>query len=775
MDNSHMNWMLTPSTTPTDATFSPTSLQTPRTSTHFSDAFSPFIPPSATSTPYINSEHVDRAMFSSENPAMNASSFDGNTVTQSQPQQQDHFGQFGMTAQGISHAQKHSGRAAFHAVQPSVAIHTPPPTRNPSEKRRQPRPHSIMFGTPTSIDQSMNGQSLIDHGQMGMLQQSASQPLLPMAMDFSQNGSVMGTTSAMTDDDFWNLSTSMSMNNLSQNSAGTMLADPFTYQAQANHMASTMPTNEQIQFLATTPQLFTPVQPSPLQRAPVVPSNAEKPLPPVPTDNVPNMVRNAGVDPNLLWSSPNRMAPPALPRPVVPSSQPCQNDSLSPERIPQMPFPSSAASLATTQLNMQRDCNSIAETPGGLKPGLRRSNTTETRRPHSMYGSIESLSRSNTTSSISRRASPLKRYNRNSTTSLASISESTPSLPRSRTSVVLTVDSKGRARAETRPMDISPTKSSSMMARYPSLWDSDDDSDSDDTTGRDKSTRAAKIDSTLASLEGLHLPRSTSSASNRATPSKAAIAAAISLRRQSSVKKSQSSRRNTMASSGSHMDVDAMDVESDNDSSNGDAGAALRKAMAERREQREQRKSAAEQQRARSRPPSQTRPASMYPPRSSSLANSLGAVMQQQQQQLPHVTQSFDSAPMHLPQHSHSHSHSHPHSFSQPQTLSFSHGHGHSHSHSFSHSHAFSPQASSPIKPSGTFADAMSSITRCICNLPIAEGQLMIQCNSCQLWLHTACLGISPAELPSTYMCTFCMVPPAPGQRMMGWETMAAF
>ncbi|KAF4548638.1 Histone deacetylase complex subunit cti6-like protein 2 [Elsinoe fawcettii] len=723
--------------------------------------------PSATSTPYINPEHVDRSMFNQE--GMNAS-FNGNTAAQSQPQQQqqqDHFGQFGMTAQNIGHQRKHTGQAAFHAVQPSVAIHTPPPTRNPSEKRRQPRPHSIMFGTPTSMDQSMNGQSLIDHSQPGILQQSASQPLLPMAMDFSQT-SMMGPPSAIPDEDFWNLSTSMSMNNLSQNGPGSMLADPFTYQAQPNNMGSTMPTNEQIQFLATTPQLFTPVQPSPLQRAPVVPSNAEKPLPPVPTDNVPNMVRtSAGVDPNLLWSSPLRMAPPALPRPLVPSTQ---NDSLSPERIPQMPFPSSAASLATTQLSMQPERNSIA-VPGGLKPGLRRSNTTETRRPHSMYGSIESLSRSNTTASISRRASPLKRYNRNSTTSLASISESTPSLPRSRTSVVLTVDSKGRARAETRPMDISPTKSSSMMARYPSLWDSEDDSDSDDTTGRDKHTRAAKIDSTLASLEGLHLPRSTSSASNRATPSKAAIAAAISLRRQSSVKKSQSSqsRRNTLASNGSHMDVDAMDVESDNDSSNGDAGAALRKAMAERREQREQRKSAAEHQRARSRPPSQTRPASVYPPRSSSLANNLGAAMQQQQ--LPQVTQSFDSAPMHLPSHSHSHSHSHSQSFSHPQSMAFSHGH----SHSFSHSHAFSPQASSPIKPSGSFADAMSSITRCICNLPIAEGQLMIQCNSCQLWLHTACLGISPAELPQTYMCTFCMVPPAPGQRMMGWETTAAF
>ncbi|PNS17264.1 hypothetical protein CAC42_6947 [Sphaceloma murrayae] len=758
--------MLTPSTTPTDATFSPASLQTPRTSTHFSDAFSPYIQSGNTSTPFVTLEHVDPTMYAQENMQNRF----GQDAAAHHPGREghDHFAQFGMTAQSLRHSNKHTGQATFHQVQKNTSVQTPPPTRNPSEKRRAPRPHSMMFGTPTLMDQSMEGQSLLDHGQR-LLPQSTSQPLLSMAMDFSQ------PSMAMPDADFWNMSTSMSMNNLSQDTngggagigggrGGGMLADPFTYQTQPNTVnPHTIPSNEQIQFLATTPQLFTPVQPSPIQRAPVVPSNADKPLPPVPSDNMPNMVRtSAGVDPNLLYSSPLRMPPPIMPRQLVPSSQPCQNDSLSPERIPQMPFPSSAASLATTQLSMQSDRNSAATTPGGSKLGLRRSNTTESRRPHSMYGSIESLSRSNTTSGIQRRASPLKRYNRNSTTSLASISESTPSLPRSRTSVVLTVDSKGRARTETRTMDPSPTKSTSMMARYPSLWDdSEDDSDSDETTGRDKVARAAKIDSTLASLEGLHLPRSSSSASNRATPSKAAIAAAIQLRRQSSVKKSQHSRRNTMASSvGSHMDVDAMDTGSDGESSNGDAGAALRKAMAERREQREQRQSAHQ---ARSRPSSQARSTSSFPPRSSSLHNNLGAVVPSQQP--PQFAHSFDCAPMQL------HSHAHSHSYSQPQSHSFS----HPSTHSYSQSHAFSPSKSSPIKPSGSYADAMSSITRCICNLPIAEGQLMIQCNSCQLWLHTACLGIPPTDLPSTYMCTFCMVPPVPGQRLMGWETTAAF
>ncbi|KAF2150853.1 hypothetical protein K461DRAFT_296085 [Myriangium duriaei CBS 260.36] len=582
-----------------------------------------------------------------------------------------------------------------------------------------------MFGTPTSMDQLMAGQppSLVDHS---MLPPSANQPLMPMAMDYSQADiSMSGNPEPVQDNTFWQLSNSMNMMNQQVQAGG--LADPFTYQAQAQSLGlanQPIPTSEDSSFLAAAAShLFTPARPGPVQQAPIVPSNAQKPLPLAPSDNVPNMMRASGLDPNLLFSSPNRMAPPLAPQQT---SHPVYHaDSLSPEKIPQVAFASPAARLATSHLNMRSD-NDQQRPPssGGLKGGLRRSNTADARRPHSMYGSIESLNRSNTTSGIQRRASPLKRCNRNSTTSLASILETTPNLQRSRTSVVLTVDSKGRARTETRTID-SPTKA--IKAKYPSLWDdSDSDSDSDDTTTSTKMSedrRRAKIDAALESLEGLHLPRSTSSASNRVTPSKAAISAAVQLRRQSSVKKQYShSRRNTMASTSSLLDRDAMDTSSDDETAGGDAGAALRKAIQRRDQHRDQ---AAVRGEARSRPQSSSgRPPPAFPPRSTSLIN-LGG------------NHSFNCQPV---------------------------------------MQSCSPQKSSPMKPTGSFADSMSSITRCICNLPIAEGQLMIQCNSCQLWLHTACLGIPPHNIPSTYFCTFCMAPPPPPHSArMGWETATAF
>lgn len=444
------------------------------------------------------------------------------------------------------------------------------------------------------------------------------------------------------------------------------------------------------------------------------------------------MRAGGGMNPNMLYSSPNRVGS-NNPQSITSSPHFIPHaDSLSPEKIPQVAFAGAAA--VSSQLGMQLEHESHRPpSSGGLKGGLRRSNTGENRRPHSMYGSIESLGRSNTTSGIQRRASPLKRANRNSTTSLASILEaSTPNAPRSRTSIVLTVDSKGRARAETRTMDLSPTKA--IKSRYPNLWDdSDSDTDSDETTTSNKrhsfcgskseDRRRAKIESTLESLEGLHLPRPGSSSSAKVTPSKAAVSAAVQLRRQSSVKKPYShSRRNTLASTGSFLDQDAMAISSDDETANGDAGAALRKARERRDQNREQ---AAARAQARSRPQSQGgRPTTSFPPRTTSLMN-----------------------------------------FSSPQTFEYA-----------PLVQPCSSQVSSPVKPTGSFADAMSSLTRCICNLPIAEGQLMIQCNACQLWLHTACLGIPPNNLPATYFCTFCMAPPPQHHAAkVGWETAAAF
>ena len=104
----------------------------------------------------------------------------------------------------------------------------------------------------------------------------------------------------------------------------------------------------------------------------------------------------------------------------------------------------------------------------------------------------------------------------------------------------------------------------------------------------------------------------------------------------------------------------------------------------------------------------------MYPPRNSSI------------RQNPNL---IDSAPMvpsqHLPNHQNApHHHQHEHQQHQPRIAY------------------------------GT--DDISAMTRCVCNLPLADGQLMLQCGSCGFWLHTQCLGIHPQYLPASFACTFC-------------------
>ncbi|KAK8203346.1 hypothetical protein M8818_005324 [Zalaria obscura] len=313
---------------------------------------------------------------------------------------------------------------------------------------------------------------------------------------------------------------------------------------------------------------------------------------------------SAGVNPSLVYSSPvtHRPSPPKQMRPSSRASMteverrfPYEHqlqeskremDNMRSKRSRQQQFPPRTDSLGA-----------LPNIPS--RPGVSRSNTIDGSRPMSLHVDTDiasMLSRSNTTASIPRKSSPLKRTN--TRTSLSSISE-TPQPRYPRTSVFLTVDANGTARTETRVIDESPTKSvkqrsptGSVKQKYPNLWDdSDSESDTNSEANRDaftfpnrheRSSKMARLDPSLENLEGLKLPRSNSSASLR-TPSKAAISAAAQLRRQNSARKSrptrfnsQSGRRDTLASlNGSFVDLASMNIEDDR-SPNGDAGNAIR-------------------------------------------------------------------------------------------------------------------------------------------------------------------------------------------------------
>ncbi|KAL4891605.1 hypothetical protein BDV59DRAFT_182123 [Aspergillus ambiguus] len=59
-----------------------------------------------------------------------------------------------------------------------------------------------------------------------------------------------------------------------------------------------------------------------------------------------------------------------------------------------------------------------------------------------------------------------------------------------------------------------------------------------------------------------------------------------------------------------------------------------------------------------------------------------------------------------------------------------------------------------------------SNGTRCVCNSMDNGGHLMIQCESCSHWLHTKCVGLERANLPSVYVCVFCAQTPTRRNRV---------
>lgn len=743
MDDQQWNWFLTPSSTPTDATFSPASLQTPRTTTHFQDAFSPYINHDSISTPHASNFDRQQA-FGQEN--MQAAFHGQTSINHSHQSFHGQHPSFDMTAQE-NFQNKHPEQTSFSDFPESFQIQTPPPTRDQSSRRKS-RTQSVVFGAPSNMlsrdhtaDAPHAPSQLQHHQQQSQqqqqpqfhqrLQNSMSQPVLSQFTNFAQMPEP--SIPMPQENAYW--PSSISHNNGQEQPNWNSLDDPFHFQPQFSSnnpiVPSQKPQQQHRQYQQTVPSNAPPRQV--LQNTASGSNIGQITRPISQSSDIPNMMTTAaGVNPNLLYSSPNRFMSASFDTAFSPEQQTSFDGLLSPNK---------QSSISFTQGSIERpnsrQQNLLPESQ--LRPGIRRSHTTGGGRPQSMYASMDSLSRSNSAANIARRPSPLKRANMGSMVSLASIAETPKTLPRSRTSVVLTVDSKGRARAETRVIDASPTKS--MKCRYPSLWDdSDSDSDSDKSTQipgmnssfsasrtSERQCKVARLDPPLENLEGLNLPRSNSSASMRATPSKAAYAASMQLRRQGSVKRSGNTighnRRNTTTSLNRSMtDLSSAAPDRTEDMAMNDAGAALRKAMESRSSQPESITASRQSTRSRTQS-SAARP--IFPPRTSSLMRSQSSF-------------TLDSAPM-IPM-----------------------------------SADNSPTKNCPIKPTGELANAMSAITRCICGFPFVDNQLMIQCNSCHLWLHTGCLGMIPHQLPPHYTCTFCATPnPLYAAGRLGWETAA--
>ncbi|KAK5122637.1 hypothetical protein LTR85_003900 [Meristemomyces frigidus] len=556
-----------PSATPTTASFGNSILHTPKTSTtfpsHFQDAFQ--TPQMATyhtfqQPQYSSMTPVQRPQSSSE---VLRSNFYAN-MQASVPQGMQQPGQAAYGGPLLSPV--HNDGFQVSPVQPgmqpfdSSQMQTPPPTRGTTARKAQ-QAATIAFGTPTFGTPStiasrrfmtpqqpaMNTDALPNmHAQVQYPQSQFS----PAAYQFA----TVGPASAPV----------MPQTQLLWDQTGSPvcfpqqrpLEDPFAPgldQGGAWPQHSPQAGGQPVAF--ETPAMVSfPVQP-PHPR----PSSAVMLRSNVPPLLAPQST-SASLDPSLIYSSPIR--------PVVQYSS---------QTRPNLVTPATKRKDSAAPNQARASKSPTDTTPSFTGPGLRRSNTTGTARPNSVQYSTASadlLGRSNSASHMPRTASPLKRIGR---APLGSISEYKPTM---RASVILTVDENGNARTETRRADDSPTRS--IRERYPGLFDSDTSDDESDTSeqapsrsasftfakGEDRRSKAARLDPPVENLEGIDLPRSSSRASNKSvTPSRAAIAAAASLRRQGSLRKpsrTTPAKRNTMTRSASSLlDTCPMDMSAD--------------------------------------------------------------------------------------------------------------------------------------------------------------------------------------------------------------------
>ncbi|THV93102.1 hypothetical protein D6D02_00177 [Aureobasidium pullulans] len=633
------------------------------------------------------------------------------------------------TSPVFAHGQE-QGQSQSQSQSQVFQMHTPPPTRGSSIKRR-----------PQRLDNSVSDPSSLRQPEFNAAAFSFTVP----QQSFDSWSQPSGTASAPLSAPAWTANAD----------------DPFSHwSAQSSQSArfSALPQSSQ----CAPPQSSAPSRPV------ITRSTSSNNVPYATPTTIKKPSVTSSVQPTHLYSSPVSTHFPSIPqvRPVSPE-KPCL--------APAFPLTSGPASPIKTG-------------------GLQRSNTVGNfLKPSPNLGSnnpdtAASLARSNSVCNLSRRSSPLKRIARGS---LSSIAETLR--PQLRTSVVLTIDANGTARTETRVIEESPTQprkdTQSIKDKYPNLWD-DSDSDSDTVSankwpnrhdslaqsnaGQERSAKMARLDKSSENLEMAQLHRSNSTASLK-TPCKAAYAAAIQLRRQGSAKKQQrpssvQSRRNTLSSLNSSFEnLAAMDLNKDDMHTQTDAGSALRQAAVNRVSPPVQVNRAV---RSDTMPSTVSRPRQMSQPQRPHQLQQVHQLQQTHQPPEPQLSAQAQQIQQPRPQRPQHMQHVQQIQTQQlpPNNQGYTHTHAKSHSVSYptatSTAPVFDPRGSftmdyTPVsfappaqQQQQQFTNDMSAMTRCICQIPFDDGR-MIQCNLCAMYSHSGCVGLDPSQ--HAYVCSFCV------------------
>ena len=456
-----------------------------------------------------------------------------------------------------------------------MQMQTPPPTRGSSVKK--PQMQQVAFGTPSTIASRRFASPQVGPQQTPNAHVAMHTPMQHPQMQFSPDmyqfgnfgpasAPVMPQTQLL-----WDQSTSP----IAFQQQQPRLDDPFAPTPSLSNMQWSQAPLQQAAAPSTA--FNTPAMNSfPVHAAVQRPASAVH----LSHSQIPPMTATS-VDPSLVYSSPVQ-PPPQQPVERPSSRQPKLKESAIKPTTNRKDSGNVDNKKATehkrtdTIMTSSSAASTASSATASSRPSVQRSNTTGTARTQSSqsFSGIDSLSRRSSVLQVPRTASPLKRVGR---PNLGSISESRKTRP---PSVILTVDESGRAHAVRTevPRDTSPTRA--MRERYPGLYDSDssdEEFDEDESTpsrsasfsfsrGQERLPKVAKLDSSTESLDGLSIARTSSAASLKVTPSRAAISAAAQLRRGNSLRKrtpSRNGQRRVTSSSASSIDTAPMDISQD--------------------------------------------------------------------------------------------------------------------------------------------------------------------------------------------------------------------
>ncbi|KAL1598364.1 hypothetical protein SLS59_007049 [Nothophoma quercina] len=431
----------------------------------------------------------------------------------------------------------------------------------------------------------------------------------------------------------------------------------------------------------------------------------------------------AGVDPSMLFSftSPDDVTASFgnMPQQATfkPNRQPYETQMLDSRREKEK-------GKKSRSLHSRSNTNSSSGSVDDNRPSLQRSNTDSGfRRARPTMSERRSSADTGAAHQIPRRSSPLKRANSGALKAIPEV------IRRPRTRLI--IDETGRARTETvpaeeeevTPRDMRRTSQTSMRHQYPALWEEGDtESDSDEpqpTLSRNTSfsmpqpqrraSKHARIESNeLTRNNSFKIARPSSRTASRGS-SGAFDKASFDSVRTVRPPSQNASRRISMIDVPTSSSFNQTSNQSTVADSPGDALSAMQKVVGSRRER---------------------------------IERASQNTLQAHNQRWAQASVDFNNA-------------------STP--------HGHGRYDPFTNTFNGSPSTEGLTTPSTDRSSLSTDSTRCVCH-GTDEGQPMVQCESCNKWLHMGCLGLKPSTLPPVYICVFCtgQTPLARGGRIRG-------